>query len=556
MNKTVVVIKLKRCTHTYGSAPCTASGAANLKCYNCYNTCQDKQNFDKSDTHDLIFVEGGTGTNEFAAYPHIVRDSFRSSPPELKPSGLALRDTASITIADFRDDDRGLDDYRGDRDAGIFNRGTFFQRLTNRYRYELINAEVHVYEGDITTEADLTNEPKLIYLLKSWKMRDGEITIKLADPTSLINKSKTKVVPQTKFKLAQDYPAGITGHIYLDPIEDVPTIDDFGGTHLRINDEIMFFATQEGSGDRRLVGVSRAKFGTAEADHKAGDSVTFCRVFDESITSLKDYILNLVKVKVPVEYIDTTQIDTQFTGLYSEITVRDIRSDDDEELQDLIDEVCAVYRVQIFWNRIVGKVQMRTFQAENITSQYTFDDFNIDEKSLTYHLNDEYRVSQTAIYHEFLDYSEDSDEVTNYANVNGRVDLEAQGGDMYQEPKTKVMYGRFIPQSESSVVPALLSRLATAFRDSLLEVSFTTPLSHVEGRALGDFVTLSCDAFPDEHGYTREIQMQILSIKQDFGKGKAAVRLLENALDNINYATLGTMQIGNTGTGVNTAVMF
>ena len=50
--------------------------------------------------------------------------------------------------------------------------------------------------------------------------------------------------------------------------------------------------------------------------------------------------------------------------------------------------------------------------------------------------------------------------------------------------------------------------------------------------------------------------MQIMSIKLDLSNHTAKLKLLENKLDNVNYATIGSMEIGNSGTGTNTAVMF
>lgn len=41
----IVEIDVPRCVHTYGSAPCTASGSGDAKCYNTLATCQDTANY-------------------------------------------------------------------------------------------------------------------------------------------------------------------------------------------------------------------------------------------------------------------------------------------------------------------------------------------------------------------------------------------------------------------------------------------------------------------------------------------------------------------------------
>lgn len=554
MIKTVISIQVKKCTHTYGVAPCTASGAANSKCYNTFKTCQDTQNFDNSlNTNTIYFNELGAHGIEFDCIPAL--QSFRASPPQLKPWGLALRDKATLSLSDFRDRDYIVDPYRSERDAGIYDKGTFWQRFTNRYEYELINAEVRVYVGNITDAASLSDPEteEYLYIIKDWELKEGGISFELADPLSLIDLSKTKAVPQPRLKLANDYPATGTDAIYIDPVEDLAAVDDFGFNHIRINDEIMLVGTQEGGSLKRLVGIARAQFGTEAEEHKAGDPIQQCRVYNG--TPLKDVLLNLLEIKIDSNYIDSSQINGQFAGRYDDVKLYGIISDYKDKVQEIIDQLCKLFRVQIFWNRTTREVNMKTLQVSSIAALDTLDDDSII-KIDSWKYTKEYLTTQIAVYSEIKNHAESPDESKNYNSIKGVSDEVAGGELMYKEHRPQIHYGRLVPESESSFITTLISRTLASFRTALIEIELETSSQRIKELSIGDYIFLNTNVLLDYLGDEQLISMQIMSIKLDLSNHTAKLKLLENKLDNVNYATIGSMEIGNSGTGTNTAVMF
>ena len=57
----IVEIVQPLCANTFGSAPCTATGTNDEKCYNTRATCLDTANYDGSSTLSLYFARGRVG---------------------------------------------------------------------------------------------------------------------------------------------------------------------------------------------------------------------------------------------------------------------------------------------------------------------------------------------------------------------------------------------------------------------------------------------------------------------------------------------------------------
>ena len=55
----IVELRQPLCANTYGSAPCTASGTGDEKCYNTRRSCQDPENYALGTPLSLFFSRGG-----------------------------------------------------------------------------------------------------------------------------------------------------------------------------------------------------------------------------------------------------------------------------------------------------------------------------------------------------------------------------------------------------------------------------------------------------------------------------------------------------------------
>lgn len=126
---TVLELIVDRCSNVYGSAPCTASGAAGSECYNTFSTCQDKPNYTKSSQTIKLCSRGVMSPPGEELRPYLLRSI--SAPTALDfEAGLAPRNVVSLSLADETDNDSSQDPYFATRatPAG----GTYWTRWIAR----------------------------------------------------------------------------------------------------------------------------------------------------------------------------------------------------------------------------------------------------------------------------------------------------------------------------------------------------------------------------------------------------------------------------------------
>ena len=151
----VVEIVQPLCANTYGSAPCTASGTADEKCYNTRATCQDTANYDGSSTLSLYFTSGKTAERGVSgvsyAIPSLVsvstaptRVNLAGANPDAQ--GLGNRAVCSIRFKDHPHTDRRVDPYQSGRSWDALQRGSFWSKWIARNKYRQ-NIRINVYEG-------------------------------------------------------------------------------------------------------------------------------------------------------------------------------------------------------------------------------------------------------------------------------------------------------------------------------------------------------------------------------------------------------------------------
>lgn len=554
MNRILVELEINRCQRTYGTSPCTASGSAPLKCYNSFQTCQDLSAY----THTigqgtigritLSFTDTAAELPQFRCFPYL--ESYSSSPPEVQPTGLALQDKATVKIADFAYDDTYVDPYLSDRTHGPATSGTFWPRFIRRHENQLVGAKARIYVGDIKTTTDLTTTLVAEYIVESWSIDDDGVTLKLADPLSLLNPDKSKAVPRPQAKLTTDYPTGVTGVIYSTPDATYEEPANYSGRHVRINDEIIFYASETNG---QLVGIDRAKWGTEQKAHAVGDVVQECRGYQNA--AIKDVLLDLIQLYVPASYLDTTQIDAQFTSFYENIKLNFILSDYEESVQDVINDICRLFAIQIFWNRTTSKVNFRTLLPSNLVAQTTISDDDI-ESITSPTKTSKFRATQIAVYTEPKNATVKPKEVSNYANVIGISDEIAGGEFVYKQHTPKIIYSRYTAADASSYISSMVARLHSSFKEDLWQIDVVVAVNRVSTLAIGDYVFLNTNVITDEYGANRPILMLVQSIRPDFDAGRVRMKLLESKINNQNYAVIGSMQLGDTGNTSTTAVMF
>lgn len=176
-------LKMDYCANTYGVAPCTASGAANLKCFNTFATCQDTPNFVKT-TKDYKFINYDVPVsilNDFyGCYPFI--KTFNDLPTEIKEKNTLIK-RLKIDLYDDDFNDVNVDKYRSERTS---IQGSFWKKFIARnlnYKGRIVE-KYEGYEG--LTEADF----KLVFAgaIENITLNNGVVTIEAVDLLSELGK--------------------------------------------------------------------------------------------------------------------------------------------------------------------------------------------------------------------------------------------------------------------------------------------------------------------------------------------------------------------------------
>ena len=130
----LVEIDVDFCTNEYSVAPCTATlPGPGLQCYNTFQTCQDKANYNKG-TKTLRFCEDIAGLPvDFDAIPSIPVGGVILDPTIIDPAKtLGIRAKTTITFKDSISSDTETDPYVIARQYDPLEFGTFWGKFIAR----------------------------------------------------------------------------------------------------------------------------------------------------------------------------------------------------------------------------------------------------------------------------------------------------------------------------------------------------------------------------------------------------------------------------------------
>ena len=92
-----IEIDLNRCSEVYSVGACTASipATGDIKCFNCFATCQDKENYNKETVTSRHSTASGNLPLDIDAIPDIKSISIKAAKLDL---GESMGQRASVTL--------------------------------------------------------------------------------------------------------------------------------------------------------------------------------------------------------------------------------------------------------------------------------------------------------------------------------------------------------------------------------------------------------------------------------------------------------------------------
>lgn len=498
-----VEIDLDFCANIFGSAPCTATGSGDAKCYNTIATCKDTFNFTNNTTRTYRFCSpnGAKVPQGLDAIPCL--KSISITPAEITAGkGLGLRAACSVSFQDFPHSDIRIDPYVDGRTYKPIERGTFFGKL--KARNPFYNGRVmRVYNGFLNPDGsfDVNNFQRRTYVIEQWNGIDpnGITQITGKDILKLASDERAVCPMPSAGKLTLDMTTDTTS-ITLTPVDAGAFYDTTG--YVRIGQEVMSYT--------RLVDtltIERAKKGTIAATHKQGDTVQLCKEFSRKTVQNIVYELLVDFANVSPFYINKSDWDVEqiayLPRLYNTLITTPTG------ISKLLSELSEQVGFFIFWDEVDELIKFQTIRpnSQGQTVHQLNGDYHIIADSLkTQDIVDD-RVNEVWVYYGIIDNAKNLTDDANYSNLYIASNANDQSAIYNNDIRIKKIVTRWI--SDRAAAIEIGQRYLEHFALSPIQADFMLDAKD-SAIGLGDFVQIESKQNQNYDGSPLSILMQVV----------------------------------------------
>lgn len=491
---TLAILTLDYCSNSFGTAPCTASGAA---CYNTFHSCKDRTNFAKT-TRQYKFssVDAPVALDSFR--PYIKSVSYL--PTEIKDK-ISATGRIKVELYDEPDTDIGIDPYVSTRPNV---QGTYWGKLLARNpNYK--GRTIAIYEGYL---GDPFSEYRMRWTgpMERVTIKQGVVTLESIDILSGIG--ELEVPPKLDIKLSLALTSGATT-IHLQDTDDVSSLPTSG--YIRIDDEIIGYTAVDTS-QNTLAGCTRAQFETIADSHNADVKVQLCRYYPAAnpFDILKDMLLT--DAKLPADQVDSAAFDSWRDWPGEEVDFETIVTEPTKlmalyrEILDLIDCVSWVAEdLKVTIARRLPNDPARSYRT--IT-----DSGNMMRNSTSVDLNAEWRKVWAYLFWDKLVLGKD-DEVSGYRRIDVSVDGEGKleyGDDIEERILSRwVKYGLTTDEKLFGWIQDALARRMFSRRHAMPIISMSVEIKDSDIKT-GSFVIMTTDELSNMDGTDKTARFMVI----------------------------------------------
>ena len=513
---TFIELDLDRCAERYGVLPCTASipTTGTKKCFNCFNTCQDKVNY----SSELVTVRYSSVTGKpplIDAIPNIASVSIRPAKLDLGES-IGIRASIDVQFKDHRSPDTGADGdyYLADRSYDPYTQGTYFGKFRARYPFTQ-GSNIRLIRGDTDQTLEQMETRHFIVDKLAGPDSGGSFSITCKDALKLADgkKSQYPKLDQRNVQLASDLLIGQTTFT-ISPF-DVSYIIQAGitaATFLNIGgNEIVKLTAKSGAGtalDPYVYTCLRAQFNTIESDHEIGDRLQVCKLFYQNDA---DYILSTLLTSgasIPYSFIpyddwsveQDTFLQKKYTAMLAEPA----------SVTDLINEILQQTASTLWWDDSAKLIRWRVLRAVD-SNAATYNDDIIVAGSFTSTDQPSKRVSQVWTYYGQIDPTKKLDEKDNYATSLLTLSEESEAN--YSESSIKKIFSRWITKEASDTASKLNKAILSRYTNPPRLLAFKLQKNQqLFAPTLAGGYNLNSWTLQDDTGETSVIPIQTLQI--------------------------------------------
>lgn len=521
----IVEMDIKRCSLTYGSAPCAAVlGTTGVrKCFNTFKTCQDTANF-ASETETLRFGLNVNGLpTRDRIYPGLAQP-VSTNPAKInlggvsgRSTGLGKRARVTIVLQDFQDSDIWFDRYQAQRisglaqvDEGGYNprfRGEFLAKLRQRFPYyDGIPTRTLVgFEGEPLSSMAVKH-----YVVSEWAGPDaaGRVSIVAKDVLDLADNKKALAPAPSSGSIGADIDASSLAVFDLSPAGAGSGYSASGRASM--GSEAVDYTR---SGDTVTL-TARGVAGTEAASHSTGDlfqqayTVTGGNIADVA----NDLFVNYAGIDPATIPLAAWQAEASrwLAGFDLTTTIMSPTG-----INKLISELSQL-GVVFWWDDVADLIQMRANRPVDLgetTPSFT-DDNSFIEKTVG--ITDLYneRLTRVILWHGQIDASGSDKKGSNFKRAAVSPDLSAESDNEYGQTQVYEIFSRWLGDGNDSVANPVSLRTLNRYRDTPRQISFSCDAKDADDLSLARPVTVTSRVNQDATGRSDPTQMQITSIEE------------------------------------------
>lgn len=508
----IVEIVQPLCANTYGSAPCTASGAATEKCYNTRATCQDTSNFDGSSTLSLYFSRGRVAEMDVSGVDYMIPSlaSVSTSPTKINlansnpdAQGLGNRALCSITLKDHPHTDRIVDPYLSDRTFTPYQRGSFWTKWLVRNLYHQ-NVRINIYEG--YHGQALGAMRKRSYFMQSISGPDSNGTVRI-EGKDILSKAEARKA-QAPMESPGVLRADVTSTDLTLTVTNAVVSEYDASGKVRIGDEIISYSSIVEQGSNLLFHVtSRGVNNTTADSHSFDDRVQQCLEYsaDTPDTIIEDLLTTYA-------LIDSSFIDSatwaaevaQYAEAYSLTAIITKPT----SVQKLVSELQEQTGVYVWWDERAQEIKLRVIRGIDSDPDVLTYENHILPGSFSLTELPRQRLSQVWFYYELKNGAANADEVNSYDRGFVAANLTAETDALYGESSIRKIYSRWI--NTGALAAQTSQRILTRYINNPRQAKFKVDAKD-RAYGVGDVLEINHYLDVDQYGAERNRRWTVIS---------------------------------------------
>lgn len=505
-----VKLTLDLCNNTFGSAPCTATGTGDKKCFNTYATCKDRANYSRG-TKDYRFCTNGKMPFNNGERPYIA--SVTQLPTEISNS-LPVLGRVKVRFHDEPDTDVGIDPYVTNRSSV---QGTFWRKLIKRNpNYK--GRPMEVYEGyDGLPESEFQQR----FAGKIENIAIGARgSVEVSGIDTIGDLTRVKIPQEFDIKLGVTLASTDTTITFKGADVSKLTGSTSGSTgstetyYLRVGDEIMsYVGTDFNPTSNQITNMVRGVAGTPSSGLSENDDVAIVPHYNGNVFAVMHQLLvnSASAIGQPGAGISTAYVNSTAFTYWENWTV----GSTEVTVDGWIDEVMPVSDAYFDMANLmdvkswVGEdlkitVDRRVPNLPDRTYHKISDEANIVLNTDALDGNEGSRFTRNYLYWSYKPAT-DFDKGKNFARRDAYVSLTLESSNYYGESIIKQDRTRFFRQGvmsqagQNKFVQNRQRRWLQARRNALplIDVQLEHKDSNIK---TGDFCKLNTDLFTDDLG--------------------------------------------------------